>query len=91
MDVPKRRYVSNVRGSGETRMSRLYAWLENDRGSERTLAGNTELRAVINYGSKKKSKLAVKAVVLYAEGEEKPTVRIIAPIGIRVQTTRIEP
>lgn len=72
-------------------MARLYAWLENDTGSERTLMGNVELRTVINYGSKKDSKLAVKAVVLYAEGEEKPTVRIIAPVGIPISTVRIEP
>ena len=58
------------------KMSRLYAWIENDKGQERTLRGHERIEARINYGSKQDSKLAVRVVVNWDEGDERPKVHI---------------
>ena len=57
-------------------MSRLYAWIENDKGQERTLRGNERIEARINYGSKTDSKLAVRVIVTWDIGEERPKVHV---------------
>ena len=70
-------------------MSRLYAWIENDKGQERTLRGDTSISTQINYGSKEDSKLAVRVRIEYPKGNDKP--KIYLTIAEEIEALNLKP
>jgi len=54
-------------------MSRLYAWTANEK-SVATKTGNKFIDVQINWGSANNSKKAIRVIVRWEEGEEKPQV-----------------
>ena len=58
-------------------MSRLYGYLKGDRSmTKATRTGNERIEAEIYWGDRWSPKLAVKVVVEWKFGEEKPTVGV---------------